>query len=269
MSLTWKNPTRQNIILEVTKKENGEWVSLENFYSSIVEGQAKIRGLAAEPITLGYRIRDRWDNYSEMLELESNPLYEEELDKSKFKELPTRLPGDCEAMGGLPIRNIWQGNNNTDCFHSVTNSGNPAPGRCITFDMGQVAKVSRFKMWQRRGDANVWTYTHNNLKKYVIYGCTELTDEMYNSGVEKDGIMYPTFEGWTKIMDVECYKPSGQDNPNITNEDIEYIQNGDEHEVPIEAPNFRYVRILMLETWSGGIYAQIGEMTFWGQPATE
>ena len=53
------------------------------------------------------------------------------------------------------------------------------------------------------------------------------------------------------------------------NEDIEYIQNGDEHEVPIEAPNFRYVRILMLETWSGGTYAQIGEMTFWGQPATE
>jgi hypothetical protein len=92
---------------------------------------------------------------------------------------------------------------------------------------------------------------------------------MYNSGQEKDGIMYPTFEGWTKIMDVECYKPSGQDNPNITNEDIEYIQNGDEHEVPIEAPNFRYVRILMLETWSGGTYAQIGEMTFWGQPATE
>ena len=204
-----------------------------------------------------------------MLELESNPLYEEELDKSKFKELPTRLPGDCEAMGGLPIRNIWQGNNNTDCFHSVTNSDNPAPGRCITFDMGQVAKVSRFKMWQRRGDANVWTYTHNNLKKYVIYGCTELTDEMYNSGVEKDGIMYTTFEGWTKLMDVECYKPSGQDNPNITNEDIEYIQNGDEHEVPIEAPNFRYVRILMLETWSGGTYAQIGEMTIWGQPATE
>ena len=55
----------------------------------------------------------------------------------------------------------------------------------------------------------------------------------------------------------------------LTNEDIEYIQNGDEHEVPIEAPNFRYVRILMLETWSGGTYAQIGEMTFWGQPATE
>lgn len=266
VSLTWKNPTRQNIILEVTKKENGEWVSLENFYSSIVEGQAKIRGLAAEPITLGYRIRDRWDNYSETLELESNPLYEEELNKSKFSEV-SPLPGDCKVNGGLPIRNIWQGNFDTDCFHSNESS----VGRCITFDMGQLAKISRFKMWQRRnGSANTWTYAHNNLKKYVIYGCTELTDEMYNSGVEKeDGLMYPTFEGWTKIMDVECYKPSGQDNPVVTNEDIEYILNGDEHEVPIDAPSFRYVRILFVESWSNGIHFQIGEMTFWGQPATE
>lgn len=266
VSLEWKNPTKQNIILEVTKKENGEWVSLENFYSSIVEGKAKIRGLAAEPVTLGYRIRDRWDNYSETLELESNPLYEEELDKSKFREVDA-LPGDSKVNSGLPIRNIWQGNFDTDCFH-VSES---AVGRCITFDMGQLAKVSRFKMWQRRnGTANTWTYAHNNLKKYVIYGCTELTGEMYNSGVEKeDGLMYPTFEGWTKIMDVECYKPSGQDNPVITNEDIEYILNGDEHEIPIDAPSFRYIRILFVESWSGGIFFQIGEMTFWGQPATE
>mgnify|MGYP001781148386 FL=1 len=28
VSMTWENPTKQNIILEVTKKENGEWVSL-------------------------------------------------------------------------------------------------------------------------------------------------------------------------------------------------------------------------------------------------
>ena len=192
-------------------------------------------------------------------------MYEEELDKSKFSEV-TRLPGDCTVNGGLPIRNIWQGNNNTDCFHD----NEASMGKCVTFDMGQIAKVSRFKMWQRRGDGNIWTYTHNNLKKYVIYGCTELTDEMYNSGVEKeDGIIYPTFEGWTKVMDVECYKPSGQDNPVITNEDIEYIQNGDEHEVPIDAPNFRYVRILFVESWSNGVHSQIGEMTFWGQPATE
>ena len=72
VSLTWKNPTRQNIILEVTKKENGEWVSLENFYSSIVEGQAKIRGLAAEPITLGYIIIPRCWSWKAILCMKRN-----------------------------------------------------------------------------------------------------------------------------------------------------------------------------------------------------
>lgn len=263
VSLTWENPTKENIILEVFKKEDGEWISLDNIYSSIEAGSAKIRGLAAEPIKLGYRVRDRWDNYSQILEKESTPLYEEELDKSIFKEVD-KLPGDCDAIGSLPVRNIWQGNNNTDCFHS--SDAVTGIGRTITFDMGQLAKVSRFKMWQRRGGDDVWTYKHNNLKRYVIYGCSELTNEMYQGGEEKEGGTYPTFEGWTKIMDVECYKPSG-DNGVVTNEDIEYIQNGDEHEIPLDAPDFRYVRIYMLENWSGGIHAQIGEMTFWGQPA--
>lgn len=263
VSLTWENPTKQSIILEVTKKDGDEWVSLENFYSSVEKGTGKIRGLAAEPVTLGFRIRDRWDNYSETLEQVNNPLYEEELSKSKFSEV-NALPGDCGVNSGLPIHNIWQGNFNTDCFHS----NGIAIGRTVTFDMGQLAKVSRFKMYQRRGDNEIWTYTHNNLKRYVLYGAKEITAEMVNSGEDRgdDGI-FPTFEGWTKIMDVECYKPSGQDNPVITNEDIEYIKEGDEHEVPIEAPEFRYVRILMLENWSGGSFAQIGEMTFWGKPA--
>ena len=95
VSLTWENPTRENIILEVFKKDDGEWISLENFYSSVLNGVAKIRNLAAEPITLGYRIQDRWENYSKMMEKESTPLYEEELSKSLFKEV-NPLPGDCE-----------------------------------------------------------------------------------------------------------------------------------------------------------------------------
>lgn len=266
VSISWENPTEDNIIVEVYKNEDGEWVSLENFYSSAKEGTAKIRGLEAKPITLGYRIRDRWDNYSQMLEQENTPIYEEQLDKSLFRELTYSLPGDCEAMSGLPIRNIWQGNDNTDCFHNVTSATNPAIGRSLTFDMGQVAKVSRFKMYQRRGGDNGWAYTHNNLKRYIVYGATEITEEMENSGEDRDGIKYPTFEGWTKILEVECYKPSGANSGIITNEDLEYIVNGDEHEVPLDTPPFRYVRLHMLENWSGGTYAQIGEMTFWGSP---
>ena len=95
-------------------------------------------------------------------------MYEEELSKSLFKEV-NPLPGDCEAMSGLPIRNIWQGDYNMECSIILRIRQTLQIGRTITFDMGQVAKVSRFKMYQRRGNdpVNVWAYDHNNLKNML------------------------------------------------------------------------------------------------------
>lgn len=258
VKLFWENSTESNIIIEVSKKDGDDWISLENFYSSTKEGKATVRGQLPVQSTFRYRIRDRWDNYSEYLVQESLPLEEIQIDKSKFKTV-VALPGDSPSHGSLTIDKIWDGNMVSSCYHGSSND----IGRTITFDMGQVAKVSRFKMWQRT-ESEAWIYSHNNLKKYTIYGCNEITAEMRSGGVEIDKVMYPTFEGWTKITDVECYKPSG-DSGKITNEDKEYILNGDEQEVPIEAPAFRYVRILMTENWSGGTISQIGEMTFWGQ----
>lgn len=258
MRLTWENETETNIIVEVLQKDGDTWTSKENFYSNAKEGKASIRGLAPELITFGYRIRDRWDNFSEIKEQESLPLLETQIDKSLFREI-TALPGDASPHPSLPVRYIWDGNTVANCFHGSTGD----IGKTITFDLGQIAKISRFKMWQRTESAD-WIYNHNNLKRYTIYGCNEITEDMLNSGKDVNGEILPTFEGWNKIMDVECYKPSG-DSGKVTNEDKEYILNGDEHEVPIEAPSFRYIRIHMLESWSGGAVPQIGEMTFWGQ----
>lgn len=258
--LTWENPTEANIIVECFRKEADDWVSVENFYSSGKEGKGSIRGFDPEPVTFRFRIRDRWDNYSDFLVTDNLPMEEIQIDKSKFQEV-TALPGDVPPNSSYPIRYIWDGNTVSNCFHGGKDYG---IGMAITFDMGQVVKVSRFKMWQR-SESHAWLYSHNNLKHYIIYGCNEITADMHDSGVVgSDGLTYPTFEGWTEIVDVECFKPSG-DSGQVTNEDKEYILNGDEHEVPIEAPAFRYVRIYMLENWSGGTIPQIGEMTFWGQ----
>lgn len=260
VKMFWENETEANIIVEAFKKEDDDWTSIENFYSSAEEGKATIRGFQPEPVTFKFRIRDRWDNYSEFLETNSLPMEEIQLDKSKFRTV-VALPGDAPSHGSLTIEKIWDGNTVSNCYHG---SGNDI-GRSITFDMGVVAKISRFKMWQRT-ESEAWIYSHNNLKHYVIYGCNEITEEMRNGGKEVDGVMYPTFEGWTEIVDAHCYKPSGDDGK-VSNEDKEYILNGDEQEVPIEAPPFRYVRIYMLENWTGGTTSQIGEMTFWGQLA--
>ncbi|MEG1007980.1 MAG: DUF5000 domain-containing lipoprotein [Bacteroides sp.] len=259
VKLTWDNTTEVNIIVEAFKKDDDDWMSVENFYSSAKEGKATIRGFQPEPVTFKFRIRDRWDNYSDFLETDNLPLEEVQLDKSKFRTV-IALPGDSPSYGSLTIDKIWDGNTVSSCYHGSGNDIN----RTITFDMGVVAKISRFKMWQRTESA-AWIYSHNNLKRYVIYGCNEITEEMRSGGWEDEtGKVFPTFEGWTEIVNVLCHKPSG-DTGKVTNEDKEYILNGDEQEVPIDAPAFRYVRIYMLENWSGGTIAQIGEMTFWGQ----
>lgn len=259
VKLTWDNTTEVNIIVEAFKKDDDDWTSVENFYSSAKEGKATIRGFQPNPITFKFRIRDRWDNYSDFLETDNLPLEEVQLDKSKFRTV-IALPGDSPSHGSLTIDKIWDGNTVSSCYHGSGNDIN----RTITFDMGVVAKISRFKMWQRTESA-AWIYSHNNLKRYVIYGCNEITEEMRSGGWEDEtGKVFPTFEGWTEIVNVLCHKPSG-DTGKVTNEDKEYILNGDEQEVPIDAPAFRYVRIYMLENWSGGTTAQIGEMTFWGQ----
>lgn len=258
---SWDNEMGNNVIIEVFKKDGDEWVSLDNFYSSSPKGVGTIRGLDPEPIVLRTRIRDRWDNYSDFLETENLPLEEVELDKKLFREV-VALPGDAPNLGGYEIRKIWDGNTVNSCYHSTTGTYN-AMDKAITFDLGVQVKMSRFKMWERT-ESHAWLYNHNNLKYYTIYGCNELTEEMRESGVEIDGEMFPTFEGWTKIMDVQTHKPSGESGQ-VTNEDKEYILNGDEQEVPIDAPAFRYIRIEFKETWGNTICAQIGEMSFWGQ----
>lgn len=253
IKLTWENLTESNIIVGISYKDSiGDWVNIENVYSSAKEGKATIRGLDTTPRDFNVVVRDRWDNYSDSLQVNRTPMFEEELDKSKFREV-TPLPNDAIALGGYPVRNIWDGNTVSGAYHTSTGGEADNIGKFITFDLGVVAKLSRYRMWERT-EIDPWLYGHNNLKYWKVYGCTEITADMRESG---------STEGWTLIEDAKCYKPSGE-GP-VTNEDKEYILNGDEHEIDIEAPVVRYIRIQFLENWSGGFEFQIGEMSFWGK----
>ena len=255
IKVSWDNPTESNIIVNISVKDSlDDWIELESFYSSTRTGSGSVRGLDTIPKMFGIKIRDRWDNYSNLLEQKEQPLFETLLDKGKFREVTPILPNDAPALNtSFAVSNIWDGIMNTSegCYHSLDEGG---INKFITFDLGQTAKLSRYKMWERvYGDS--WTYSHNNLKRYNIYGCKVLTADMRATG---------SLDGWTLLYEALTYKPSGE-GP-VTNEDKEYIRNGDEHEFPLEIPSVRFIRIHMLETWSGGLPTQIGEMTFWGQP---
>ena len=253
LKINWNNKTQANVIISVMKKDSLDaWQSIENFYTSTKEGLATVRGLDSIPMTIGVKVRDRWDNYSDLKVSEQKPLFEEEINKKNFKGL--FLPGDTKTWS-TSIGNIeamWDGD--TWSENSMFHGDGGDIGEFCTFDLGKVVKLSRFKHWQRTAYA-AWIYDHNNLKHFKVYGCENLTDEMRMSG---------SLDGWTMINDVWTPKPSG-DSGVVTNEDVEAAKAGHEVEFDISTPPVRYIRFEFLETWSKGDFVQIQEVSFWGK----
>lgn len=275
IKLTWDNPTEANVIVTVmVKDDNGDWIDYESIYSSTKEGIGTIRGLDAVEQEFQIYVRDRFDNFSEKLSFTATPWMEEKIDKSKFRTV-TPLPGD--ASLSHPLSNIWDNiyyDANNGFLHGTTANGGGI-GRFATFDMGQKVKISRYVYFQRWHPNFI--YAHNNMKEWVLYGANELTPAMYAKSdvsveVLRDrGEAYNEWvadqtEGWTLISSARNYRPSGRDMAgNYTQEDQEYMYKGDEHEVDLEVPSFRYIRILFVSNWSGGVIPQIAEFDFYGQ----
>jgi hypothetical protein len=214
--------------------------------------------LPSEPITVAVSIRDRWDNYSKEVETTLTPWFDEPLDRSLFREV-TRLPGDAEYMASprTPSQ-IWTpitgepGLPGTDAAYHTTN--NTGIGHCVTFDMGQVAILSTYRWYDRLGS---FIFTHNNVRRYTIYGAMELTLEMQATG---------SLELWTKLYDAQAFRPSGGGiGAPSTSDDTAYAAEGDFHEMPPGTPPVRYIRIQFHENWSNGTLAQIRAIRFRGQ----
>ena len=257
ISVSWENANRNNIMVSVfAKDEFGLWGNLHNFFSSEMYGRGTIRGLDTLETAFRVQLRDRWDNFSDILEVVRTPLFEEHLPRSRFREV-TPLPRDAPTLGAMAVSRIWNGN--VTVADQIWHSQNmPEPGWFVTFDMGQLAQLSRFRIWQRRGVNHQFTFQHNNLYRYTVYGAEEITLEMRLSGCR---------DGWTRLVDVVSHRPSGHPPGNLvlTDEDREFANHGEEIEIPIEAPPVRFIRIFMAETWGQGYTYQIQQIDFYGQ----
>ena len=122
----------------------------------------------------------------------------------------------------------------------------------FTLDLGVLAKLSRFKFWQRQGS---WVFTHGNPKHFDVWGIDVLPEDNGAS-----------LEGWTKMIENgEVVKPSGGPLGTNSAEDVAQAASGEEFEFPIEAPAVRYIRFVNLESWSTGKFMHFMEINFWGQ----
>ena len=243
IAATFENPTKAKIAVSIiTQNSNSEYYAAQTLYTSSESGNVVARGFDNKLRKFGVFVRDGFDNYSDTLWLETTPLFEKLLDKTKFREY--NLPGDNLAAYGWVVSNLWDNNMNTG-YHSE--EGIPMPIR-ITFDLGKVVKLSRFKIYQRDDGL---LYAWGNPRKWTMWGSTSPDPQ-------------GSFQGWTQLKDCESVKPSKSPLGTNTPEDVAYVKAGEEFVFPLTAPEVRYIRFQCTENWSNSGRLHMMELTFWG-----
>ncbi|NDV65281.1 DUF5000 domain-containing lipoprotein [Bacteroides sp. 224] len=237
-----------------TKDEDDKWYTVHTEYTSMKGIEFRVRGFAAEPRDFKISIRDLWGNSSETYSTNITPLYEEKLDLTKFKALV--LPGDLKVDVYGPMENLFNGNNRWDemnLAHSQDFNPDEFPV-WFTFDMGQVATLSRFTYWQRLMNNGDFLYDNGSIKEWEVWGSADVPDQ---SG---------SWDGWTKLMDCESIKPSGWPSGSKSEEDIEYARRGEEFEFPMGTPAVRYIRFKINSTHTGAGLVVMQQLWFYGTP---
>ena len=250
---TWDNPLKASIILTLyVLNEKGSFEELQNVYSSLPEAKYSIRGYHyGEEKTFGVVVKDRWNNKTEMISGAFMPLFEEQLERTKFRRWnPPGIPY-MELNATWTLENLWDG--------LLVDPGYSTPAVAlpvsITFNLGQRAKLNRIKVYQRQGeDANrvPLLFGWGNFRDFQVWGSP-------TPDVTED------FSKWILLGDFTSVKPSGLPSGQLTEEDVAYGTAGEEYiiednnDVPVQ-----YVRVHVMSTHGGITNVQAWEMEFFG-----
>ncbi len=252
VSLIWENPLREDLVLEALIKDetDSQYKYIETIYSSEAVAKKAIRGLDSKPIDFAFYFRDIYSNYTDTLYTQLTPIFETELDKSKFVPLRLSSKFTLHSYGGAMTK-MWNNIYNVDNDLYYVNVAQEKI--YFGFDMGIEAKLSRFRLWTRRN----YMYQLHHIRTFEIWGTS-------NAAATTDP---DNWDGWVKIMDCESIRPSGATEGGApTSEEEQYLLGGEEWEVPLEAPSFRYMRLKINSTWSNSAAAFINEISIWGNP---
>jgi len=251
INVNFKNLSKAELAIVIsTPDSTGKMKVKTTFNTARDSANIAIRGYEALPRLFTVSVRDKWGNTSNVLSKELTPIYEIQLDKKKFREMS--LPGDaaCTFWSGA-MRYAWDGKVLQDGPEFGLHTGNAVTGepKFITFDLGVLAKLSRFSQ-QTVADDRHW-YADVSMRRYEVWGTAQ-----YNPN--------GSFDGWTKLATVTNVKPSGLPSGLLNEDDRVAGRIGDEANIPTDMPNVRYIRIRCLQNWSGNTNMVISEVTFWG-----
>ena len=244
ISVHFLNERRQDIIIEILKKVDGDWTNLDAYYTNSKQSLFTIRGQEATPTEFGLYVRDKWKNKSDTLLVELTPLYEVQLPSPTPV---TILPNDYnQHYAGLDYTYMFDEVVSDGNYMGTLLTENSNLPLSFTLDFGSPAKFSRFRYWMRQGDAYIYNYA--SPETWEVWGSNELTAD---------------WENWTKIMDCRAVKPSGPGTP-LTAEDRELAARGLVFPFPAGTEPYRYIRWKTMRTFGALNAVQISELAFYG-----
>ena len=248
--VSFTNHSKANLaILIYTPDSTGVMQLVDSYYTSQPVAKFASRGYKSELRKFGILVRDKWQNFSDTVSAELTPIYEVELDKSKFRKL--MLPGDADASNWSgDLQYIWDGQNVESATAHTGNNPTTVP-KFVSFDLGVLVKLSRFNLQTVPDDKHM--YNDVSPRIYELWGRPD--DPSGTDG---------SFDGWTKLVTIENVKPSGLPAGTLTEDDRIAGRQGDDADIPLDMPKVRYIRIRCLLNWSGNTNMVISEVTFWG-----
>lgn len=246
------NKAEADIVISVLATDStNELVPAETFYTKRKEGAFAARGFNTTKRKFAAFVRDRWNNHSDTLYAELAPIFEQKLEKTKFREV--NLPTDTyEGHISSRVSKVWDdklGGNGTTIFHTKPGSGLP---QWFSMDMGVTATLSRFKLHHRDAETGAGCYTGGDPMVYEIWGSNDpATDGSWDS--------------WTLLASCESVKPSGAPEGTVTTEDKQFATvDGEDFDFPVDVPPVRYLRFKTIKVWGVLDHMYISELTFWG-----
>jgi hypothetical protein len=104
---------------------------------------------------------------------------------------------------------------------------------------------------QQRKNEDQFIFAHYNPRRFEIWGAND-------AGNLAD------WDVWTRLMECESIKPSGLPLGQLSNEDKALVNVGEFFACPPGVPAVRYLRVRVLENWSGGYNFNFMEIDVYG-----
>ncbi len=170
------------------------------------------------------------------------------VEKSGFAELILDNDIHLDAWAGA----LWKGWDGNKTASNFAHSDNTSPKEFpfwYTFDMGQTCQLCKYVHYGNPTANRI--YDGGSLKSWEIYGRADYPSDS-------------SWDGWTKLVSCESFKPSGNPVGNNTQEDIDRWLAGEEFEIPtVGLPQVRYIRVKVLDTWSHEGWILFSEFEFY------